>query len=192
VKLWTAIWLLSLAPVWAQMAKPASLGASANPPAAAPAEVAPKIARVPLQTISELEHSFNNRLRTLADVDNPVDLLGDTRGLQLDNYGIVFTTEVSLVVTPNITPFRPAITPELAARVHKNRVERMPLLIAAMKEMMRNMAAACPQIPANQRFVLAVRLYYGAWEDTGGMPAQVMMKADRDSAAKGLVEPEQR
>jgi hypothetical protein len=147
---------------------------------------------VPLQTIGELERGFNSRLRSLADPDNPVDLLGDTRGIQLDNYGIVFTAEVSLVVTPNISPFRPEITKELAERVHKNRVERMPLLIAAMKEMMRNMATACPQIPANQQFLLAVRLYYGKWEDTTDMPAQVIMKGDRESATKGLVEMEQR
>ena len=192
MKFAAAFCLLTLAPVWGQIAKPASLGASAATPAAPSVPTAPKVMRVPLGTIGELERNFNGRLRTLADPDNPVDLLGDTRGLQLDNFGIVFTTEISLVVTPNITPFRPEITPELAARVHKNRVERMPLLIAAMKEMMRNMASSCPQVPSNQKFVLAVRLYYGTWEDTTGMPAQIIMKADRDSAAKGLVDMETR
>jgi hypothetical protein len=187
-----AFWLMSLAPVWGQIAKPASLPTPAGTAAAPPVVAAQKAARVPLQTIGELERGFNDRLRTLADADNPVDLLGDTRGIQLDGYGIVFTTEVSLMVTPTVSPFRSQITPELAARVHKTRVDRMPLLIAAMKEMMRNMATACPQIPANQQFVLAVRLYYGAWEDTGGMPAQVIMKSGREGAAKGLVEPEQR
>jgi hypothetical protein len=177
------LWL-SLSPAWCQLAKPAAL--------TAPSLTAPKAARIPAQAISELERAFNDRLVTLADANEPVDLLGDTRGVQLEDYGVVFTSEVSLVRTPGISPFRQKISPELAAHVHKLRVERMPLLKAAMMEMMRRMAAAVTQIPASQQTVLVVRLYYGAWEDTTGMPAQVTMRADRASAALGKVETEER
>ena len=135
---------------------------------------------------------FNDRLVSLADVNEPLDLLGDTRGVQLDDYGVVFTSEVSLVITPTITPFRQKITPEVAARVHKLRVERLPLLKAAMLEMMRNSAVALTQLPASQQIVLVVRLYYGPWEDTTGMPAQVMMRASRAAAAAGKIETEER
>ena len=179
-----ALLLLSLAPAWSQAAKPAAV-TSASLPAA-------KVPRIPAQTITGLEKAFNNRLMTMADVNEAVDLLGDTRGVQLEDYGVVFTSEVSLVVTPGITPFRQSIPPAVAARVHQLRVERMPLLKAAMMEMMGNMAAAFTQIPAGQQLVLVVRLYYGAWEDTAGMPAQVIMKADRASAAIGKVETEER
>jgi hypothetical protein len=180
-----AILLLSLTPAWCQAAKPAVPTVPTLP--------APKAARIPAQTLGELERAFNNRLGTMAaDVNEAVDLLGDTRGVQLEDYGVVFTSEVSLVVTPGITPFRQKIGPELAARVHKLRVERMPLLKAAMKEMMRNMGAAFIQLPASQQMVLVVRLYYGPWEDTTGMPAQVVMRANRASAAAGKVETEER
>lgn len=179
-----ALLLLCLNPAWCQIAKPAAM--------ASPTLPAPKVARIPAQVIGGLERGFNNRLTGMADVSEAVDLLGDTRGLQLDDYGVVFTTEVSLVVTPGITPFRQKIPPELAARIHKLRVERMPLLKVAMMEMMRNMAAALTQIPPSQRMVLAVRLYYGPWEDTTGMPAQVIMRADRASATLGKVETEER
>ncbi|MCX6631650.1 MAG: hypothetical protein NTW28_28910 [Candidatus Solibacter sp.] len=179
-----ALLLLSLTPAWCQIAKPAALAGSSLP--------APRAARIPSQAISELERAFNNRLVTMADVNEPVDLLGDTRGVQLDDYGVVFTSEVSLVITPAITPFLQKIGPELAARVHKRRVERMPILKAAMSEMMRNMAAKFTQIPASQQIVLVVRLYYGGWEDTTGMPAQVIMRADRASAAAGRIETEER
>jgi len=178
-----AMVLLSLAPAWCQIAKPVALTSPVLP--------APKAARIPAQTIGELERAFDKRLVALADVNEAVDLLGDTRGVQLEDYGVVFTTEISLVVTPGITPFRPKITPELAARIHKLRVERMPLLKAAMLEMMRNMAAAFTQIPDSQQLVLVVRLYYGPWEDTTGMPAQVMMRADRGSVA-GKITTEER
>ena len=54
------------------------------------------------------------------------------------------------------------------------------------------MAAAFTQIPAGQQMVLVFRLWYGPWEDTTGMPAQVVMRADRASAAAGKVETEER
>jgi hypothetical protein len=179
-----ALLLLWLTPAWCQIAKPAALTSPTLP--------APRAARIPAQTIRGLERAFNDRLVSLADVNEPLDLLGDTRGVQLDDYGVVFTSEVSLVITPTITPFRQKITPEVAARVHKLRVERLPLLKAAMLEMMRNMAVALTQLPAGQQMVLVVRLYYGPWEDTTGMPAQVMMRADRGAAAAGKVETEER
>jgi len=176
---------LNLAPAWCQIAKPAVLATSSLP--------APRAARIPPQRMSELERTFNSRLVAIApDANEAVDLLGDTRGLQLDDYGVVFTTEVSLVVTPGISPFRQKIPPELAARVHKIRVDRLPLLKTAMKEMMRTMADSFTQLPASHQLVLAVRLYYGPWEDTTGMPGQVVMRADRASAASGKVETEER
>ena len=179
-----ALLLLSLVPAWCQVAKPASLASSSLP--------APKAARIPAQAIGELERAFNNRLMTMAGVDEAVDLLGDTRGVQLEDYGVVFTTEVSLVRAPGISPFRQKIPPELAAHIHKLRVERLPLLKTAMTEMLRNMASAFTQIPAGQQMVLVVRLYYASWEDTTGMPAQVVMRADRASAAAGKFETEER
>jgi hypothetical protein len=179
-----AIVLLSLAPAWCQLAKPAAI-ASSNLPA-------PKAARIPLDSIKELERTFNYRLSGLADVNEPMELMGDFRGVQLEEYGVVVTSEVSLVVTPGLMPGRPKIPPEMAARVRKQRVERLPLLKTAMKDMMRDMATTFNQIPPSQHMVLVVRLYYGTWEDTTGMPAQVVMRADRASAAAGKVETEER
>jgi hypothetical protein len=37
-----------------------------------------------------------------------------------------------------------------------------------------------------------VRLYYGAWEDTTGMPAQVIMRATREAVAAAKIETEER
>jgi hypothetical protein len=184
MKIDVAILLLSLTPAWCQVAKPAALAPSTLP--------APRAARIPLDTIRDLERTFDNRFSGLAGVNEPAELMGDTRGVQLEDYGIVFTTEVSLLITPGIMPGRPKIPPEMAARVHKQRMERMPLLAAAMKEMMRHMAVTLAQLPAGQQLVLVVRLYYGAWEDAGGMPAQVIMRASREAAAAGKVESEER
>jgi hypothetical protein len=184
VKTGVAILLLSLTPAWCQLAKPAALTSSNLP--------APKAARIPLDTIRDLERAFNNRLSGMGGADQPTELMGDTRGVQLEDYGVVFTTEVSLVVTPGLMPGRPKIPPEMAARVKVQRVARLPLLKAAMRTMMDSMAAAFTQIPPSQQLVLVVRLYYGAWEDTTGMPAQVIMRASREAVAAAKVETEER
>ena len=60
-----------------------------------------------------------------------VDLLGPTRGLYLNDYGAVFTAEVSLIETPN-SPFRPEIPPELKAGVHQRKLDHLPLLFLFM------------------------------------------------------------
>ena len=87
-----AILLLSLAPAWCQV-KPAAVIASSNLPAS-------KAARIPLDAMKDLERTFNYRLASLADVNEPMELMGDFRAVQLDDYGVVVTSEVSLVVTP--------------------------------------------------------------------------------------------
>ena len=45
------------------------------------------------------------------------------------------------------------------------------------------------QIPNDQHVVLAVRLLYGSWENTVGMPAQIMLRATRAGVqTKDIVE----
>ena len=182
------LFLLALTPVWAQIAKPAALTAPAVTPKPAP--------RLSGSTLGELEKTFDSRLATLAgpnaDPNEFVELMGDTRGLQLLDYGLVFTADVSLVKTPSINPFQKEIPKSVQERVHQRRVERLPLLKAAMKEMLRNMATTGAQLPDTQQMVLSVRLYYGNWENTAGMPAEVMMRASRANAAAGNVETEER
>ncbi|MCU1232965.1 MAG: hypothetical protein JWP63_932 [Candidatus Solibacter sp.] len=181
MKLAAGILLLSLAPVWGQIQKPAALTAPT---------VQPKVARLSGSMIGELEKTFDGRVSGIGNANEPLEILSDARGLQLDGYGLVFTSEVSLVRAPAITPFQKEIPKLVQERVHQLRVERLPILKAAMKEMLRNMAVAGKQLPATQQMVLAVRLWYGAWEDTTGMPRQILMHANRQDAETGIVETE--
>src|SRR5437868_758669 len=126
-----AVLLLAALPARAQDAKPVSIGGA---PALRPGI---KIAQ---GTFTGLEKYFNQRVETLFGADDPADLLGNTRGVYLDGYGAVFTTEASLVVTPAPNPFRPPISKELADGVRKRKTDRLPILKAAMKDMMRKMA----------------------------------------------------
>jgi len=140
-------------------------------------------------TVTPLERRFNERLANLFDTGDPLDLLGDTRGIYLDGFGAVFTAEVSLVTTPTRL-FLPKIPKELSDSVRQKKMQRLPILQAAMKEMMHNMAATFIQVPDNQQMVLVVRFYYEPWEDLTGMPSQIVMRADRKSALAGDVQVE--
>src|SRR5438105_4510838 len=115
----------ALPSAWGQIAKPAG----AVEPVAALNPV--KSLRIAPQALVALEKSFDSKLATLAGADDPVDVLGLTRGIYLDGYGIFFSTDISLVVTPELNPFRREISKELAAHVRQRRVERLPLLKTA-------------------------------------------------------------
>jgi len=56
-----------------------------------------------------------------------------------------------------------------------------------MKEMIRVAGLTLIQVPENQQIVMVVRLDYRKWEDTGNLPGQILMRADRKSAMVGEV-----
>jgi hypothetical protein len=182
MRVFGAAFLLGLCSLWAQPSQTANKVALNKP-------AAPSIQfRIAPQTFRDLEKRFDRQLATLVpDANNPVDVLGTTRGVYVEGCGVVFTAEVSLVTTPELMPFRLEIPKELAERVHKNRVERLPLLRKAMDEMLDAMARTFVTMPGDQKVVLAVRLLYGSWESTVGMPAQVMMSATRAGVQAGEI-----
>jgi hypothetical protein len=169
------------APAPAAPAAPASAPAPA--PAAAPV-VEAKAAGPSLVTIYNVERSFDDKLRALGE-PNTVDLLGATRGLYLDDYGVLFTAEIGLVSPPAVYPFHPAISEQDKVQLHRSKLERLPKLRDLVKEMARSIAASLPTVPDSQQIVVAVRLDYRNWEDTTGLPGQVMVKADRRSVLAG-------
>lgn len=141
--------------------------------------------KIPLSSFVQLERGFDAKLRALAEGSDPVDLLGATRGIYLDGYGVVFTTEMGLMVTPAITPFNKTITDAAKARVHSAKVSRLAALRKAITDMTREIATNMGQVPDNQQVVVAVRLAYASWENTAGLPGLIVAKADRRSAMAG-------
>jgi hypothetical protein len=184
-----ALLALAVSAAWAQIApQPVHRVSNSSLPAGTPSPI--KALKIAPQTFAELEKRFDRELDGIGRPNDPLDLLGTTRGLYLDGYGAVFTTEVSLIVTPQTNPFRQQITKEEAARVHQRKLARLPVLKQAMAEMMRNSAMTLAQIPDNQQVVLAVRLLYLPWEDTTGLPAQIVMSATRRGVLNGAVQTE--
>ena len=119
---------------------------------------------------------------------DPFDLLGNTRGIYLAGYGVVFTTELSLIRTPGYSPMRQSFSKDEIAKVRKRKLDRLPVLRLAMKDMITAVGSALAAMPANEKIVLAVRLEYLPYEDTAGLPAQVVMSATRAAAMASAIQ----
>lgn len=136
------------------------------------------VASVSRGALSAVELGFDKRIETLS-MDVPFELLGNTRGLYLEGYGAVFTAEVNLSQSVNINPFQPTIPKEDVEKLRQRKRERVPVLEKCMREEMMAMAASLDGVPVNEQIVLGVTLFYRKWEDTAGLPSQIVMRAER-------------
>jgi hypothetical protein len=141
----------------------------------------PRVKRAPVKS---LEKTFDSRLSTIPAGD-PFWLMGTTRGVYLEGYGTVFSAELNLVNGPVVSPFRQVIPKEEVALVHKKKLERIAVLKQRMQELLTTAAAALDTMAPEDRIVLGVTLFYFSWEDTSGLPAQIVMQAERQKLLKG-------
>jgi hypothetical protein len=127
-------------------------------------------------SISAVEKAIDRRIETL--FDEPFLLLGMTRGVYLEGTGAVFTAELGLALSP-AGPFAQKLTPEHMARLRKIRLERLPIVREAMRDMMIRSAEMLPAVPESEDVVLGVTIFRRAAEDNSGIPAQIVMQAER-------------
>ncbi len=140
--------------------------------------------RLDRNVLRNIERNFDGKLRT-TPLDESFDVMGTTRGVYLEGYGAVFTTEINLLPSATISPFMQQIPPAYRARLHKRKIERLALLKQTMRGMMIASAGLLKDLPADQQIVLGVSIFYYSWEDTTDLPTQVVMKASRDVLLKG-------
>lgn len=134
--------------------------------------------RVPLASIFNTEKYFDQRLERF-DINDPLFMLGATRGVYLEGYGIVFTSELGLVTPPALTPFHPAISAEDKARLRQKKLARLPQLRKLMRDLMVHSANTLGAVPMEEQIVYSMALSYTHWEDTTDLPRQVLMQAKR-------------
>jgi hypothetical protein len=169
--------LFLMAPLWAQLpARPATITSEK-----------PNAARPPM---ADVEKRVDAKLSTIGGAD-PVYILGLTRGLYLGGYGTVLTAELDLIPTPVPTPFHQQITKDEAIKVHQRKIEHLALLRKTMREIWADAASALTSTPDTEQIVLAVRLFYRPWEDTSGLPAQIVMTGSRKGGLAGIQTEEQ-
>lgn len=147
--------------------------------AAANAEDAGR-ARVMRVSLASVERGFDSQVQKLR-LTEQVDILGLTRGVYLAGYGAVFTAEVSFTPAVVLTPFRPKYTKEEIAGIRQKKLALVPRLKENMRQMLLAAAASLEEVPAAEQIVLGLTLYAASWEDTAGLPSQILMQTDRQS-----------
>ena len=136
------------------------------------------VPRVPRSALTTVERYLDRRMETF-DINDPLDVLGMTRGVYIDGYGVVFTSEVGLVATPNITPFRLNISLEDIAKLRKRKVDRVPQVKRLMRDMLVHSGTALSAIPMEEQVMVSMILFYAQWEDKNGLPSEIRMQAQR-------------
>lgn len=147
--------------------------AAASLPLSASAK--PRVSRV---SLAAMERSFDQRVIKLWSDDNTFVLMGNTRGIYLEGYGAVFTAEINLVTGPTMLG-RVELSKEEIARFRQKKLQRLPQLKEALRQMMVDAAASLDGVPPDEQIVISVFLSSYPWEDKTGLPSQVMMQAEK-------------
>lgn len=124
------------------------------------------------------EKSLDERFSHLWD-DNPFVLLGPTRGIYLEGYGAVLSAEINLVTGPAFLLVRPVPGKEEIAKHRQKKLERLPELMRAARQALVDTAATLDTVPSQEQIVVVMFLSRYPWEDTTGVPVQVMLRAQK-------------
>lgn len=133
--------------------------------------------RVSRSTLAAMEKSLDDRISRLWQ-DNPFLLLGTTRGVYLDGYGAVFTAEVNLVANP-VSLMQTSLNKEDIAKHRQKKLERVPILTKALRDAVVATAASLDTVPAEESITIVAFLPHYSWEDTSGVPAQIMVQGQK-------------
>jgi hypothetical protein len=135
----------------------------------------PKVSRA---QVMSAEKGMDSKLAGIS-IDDPVMVVGLTQGVYISGYGAVFISEVNLAPGAGISPFHQTISKEEVTRIHQKKIDRLPRLKQVMQEMLLQAAPALEPAPPDEQVVLAISLFYWHWEDSAGMPAQIVMRGPR-------------
>ena len=141
------------------------------------ANVPPRIA---WSSIRAVERTADTAFQTMMTED-PWSVLGYTRGVYLDGYGVVFSAEVELVPSGAPSPFRPAFTKDDIVRQREKKRVRISFLKEQMPGMLVNLAHTLRDMQPGDKVALAVTIPYYRWERADGLPRQIVMSASREA-----------
>ncbi len=136
--------------------------------------------RVLRAAIKASERHIDERVQQITS-RAPFVLLGSTRGAYLAGYGAVFTLEVNLAPVAAVSPFRPAYSPAEIQNINRQKREKLSALKAGLRQLLVDQAASLGQVPANEKVAIVVSLFNYNWEDTTGLPSQIVMQAQRQA-----------
>jgi hypothetical protein len=136
---------------------------------------APRVSRDQLVAV---EKSLDSRYAKLWD-DNQIAVLGPTRGIYLEGYGAVMTSEVDLVAGPTLLFMRGPLNKDEVEKFRQKKIGRVPDLRRAVRQALIDSAASLDNVPAEEQIVVVAMLSKYPWEDFKGLPHQIMMQAQK-------------
>ena len=128
--------------------------------------------------LTAVEKHLDDKITRLWE-DNVVTLTGQTRGIYLDNYGVVFSAEINLVMGPPFTLVRPIPNKDEIVKHRLKKLDRLPELKKAMRKSLLDVAATLDTVPAEEQIVFVAFLAKYPWEETNGLPVQVMLRGQK-------------
>jgi hypothetical protein len=143
--------------------------------ASAIASDAPRVSRDQLVAVEKLLDSHYAKLWE----DNELAVLGPTRGIYLEGYGAVMTSEVNPVAGPTLLFMRGPLNKDEIEKFRQKKIGRLPELRKAMRQALIDSATALDNVPAEEQIVVVTLLSKYPFEDVKGLPKQIMMQAQR-------------
>jgi hypothetical protein len=140
--------------------------------------------RVTRLALATLERQLDSRVERIGS-EEQFTLLGSTRGVYLAGFGAVFSTEVDLMASAAVSPFRPEYSKTELLKLKQKKQQRIDVLKNQMREMLLSSAANLSAVPMDERVVIAVTVAYFRWEDKSGLPQQIVMQAPRKALLTG-------
>ena len=134
--------------------------------------------KVSVAMLKAMQDSVDNHLQRIWP-DDPVEMIGVTQGAYVSGSGVVFVSEVNLAPAAGISPFHKTRTADELKRIHDKKLSRLPKLKTAMQEWLLNSAGSLDPVPPEEQIALGITLFYWSDENTGGLPAQIVMHGSK-------------
>jgi len=131
-------------------------------------------------TLKASERTINERVNGMTD-RAPFVLLANARGAYLNGYGVVFALELNLSPVTSVGLFRAPYTPQEIKDINKRKREKLGVLKAGLRQLVAEQAGVLVQIPPQEKIALVVNLFNFAWEDSTGLPSQLVVQGTRQA-----------
>jgi hypothetical protein len=128
--------------------------------------------------VANVEKLINTQLAAMYP-EEPYFLIGLTRGVYLEGFGVIFTADINLATGPSLSPFKQTISQEEITRHRDKKEVRLPLLRSQMVSIVTTMSSYLETLPPNEEFVMIVTLLKYPWEAPTGQPVQIIMRAQK-------------
>jgi hypothetical protein len=141
--------------------------------------IEPSAPRISRANLADLERASDRKFRATMD-DDPFALLGYTRGVYVQGVGVVFSTEVELAPSAAPNPFRGTqYTAKDIQTLREKKKYRVAQLKESMLDLLYTIASSLNVLPGGEVVAVAVTIPYFKWENSEGMPRQIIMAAPR-------------